>query len=71
MEIKNIFSNLSPLDHRYYLSNRDVHESLARVLSEEAAVRYQTAVEIALLKHLIPFALTDKKEIVRRGTSTI
>ncbi|MBN2353761.1 MAG: adenylosuccinate lyase [Spirochaetales bacterium] len=65
MEIKNIFSNLSPLDHRYYLSNRDVHESLGRVLSEEAAVTYQTAVEIALLKHLIPFAITDKKEITR------
>ena len=65
MELKNIFSNLSPLDHRYFLSNREEHEALARSLSEEGAVRYQTAVEIALLKHLIPFAFTDKKEIAR------
>ncbi|MBN1799851.1 MAG: adenylosuccinate lyase [Spirochaetales bacterium] len=56
MEKKNIFLNLSPLDHRYYLSNREVHEALGTYLSEEAAVRYCLKVEIALLKALIPYA---------------
>ncbi len=56
MEKKNIFLNLSPLDHRYYLSNREVHEALGIYLSEEASVRYCLKVEIALLKALIPFA---------------
>jgi adenylosuccinate lyase len=65
MELKNIFTNLSPLDHRYYLSERREHEALERSLSEDAAVRYQIAVEIALLKNLIPFAVEDKKEIAR------
>jgi adenylosuccinate lyase len=56
MEKKNIFLNLSPLDHRYYLSNREVHEALSTYLSEEAAIRYCLKVEIALLKALIPYA---------------
>jgi adenylosuccinate lyase len=56
MEKKNIFLNLSPLDHRYLLSNREVHEALGKYLSEEAAVRYCLKVEIALLKALVPFA---------------
>jgi adenylosuccinate lyase len=65
MELKNIFSNLSPLDHRYYLSNREEHEALGVYLSEEAAIRHCAAVEVALLTHLIPFAFTDPDEISR------
>jgi adenylosuccinate lyase len=56
MEKRNIFLNLSPLDHRYYLSNRELHEELAQYLSEDAAVGYCVKVEIALLKALIPLA---------------
>ncbi len=70
MEPRNIFLNLSPLDHRYYLSNREEHELLARYLSEEAGIRYCVSVEIALLKHLIPFAFSDKKEIDRLQKET-
>jgi adenylosuccinate lyase len=70
MESRNIFLNLSPLDHRYFLSNRKEHELLATYLSEEASIRYCVAVEIALLKHLIPFAFSDKKEIARLQKET-
>ncbi|MDR1893685.1 MAG: adenylosuccinate lyase [Spirochaetales bacterium] len=50
MEQKNIFSNLSPLDHRYYLANRELFDRLAAYLSEEASLRYCAAVEGALLR---------------------
>jgi adenylosuccinate lyase len=56
MEKKDIFLNLSPLDHRYYLANKIEHEELARFLSEEASLVYCLQVEIALLKGLIPYA---------------
>jgi adenylosuccinate lyase len=65
MELKNIFSNLSPLDHRYYLSNREEHEALGAYLSEEAAIRHCAAVEAALLSHLIPFVFSDQDDISR------
>jgi hypothetical protein len=48
MEARNIFKNLSPLDHRYYLSNRSLFENLSEYLSEEAVVRYCIKVESAL-----------------------
>jgi adenylosuccinate lyase len=47
---EDLFRNLSPLDHRYYLANKDLFEKLSDYLSEEAAVRYQIMVEAALLK---------------------
>lgn len=47
---RNVFLNISPLDHRYYLSNREVFDSLELYLSETAAIRYCIRVEIALLK---------------------
>jgi adenylosuccinate lyase len=56
MEKRNIYLNLSPLDHRYFIANRELHEALARYLSEDAAVGYCVKVEIALLKALIPLA---------------
>jgi adenylosuccinate lyase len=54
MEERNIFQNLSPLDHRYYLSNKKVYDALGQYLSEEALIRYCTRVEIALMKALLP-----------------
>ncbi len=59
MEARNIFKNLSPLDHRYYLSNRDLFESLSNYLSEEAVVRYCLKVEIALLKMHVKMNVSD------------
>lgn len=52
-ESRSIFQNLSPLDHRYYLENRDQFDLLANFLSEEAVVRYYAKVEVALLRQLI------------------
>ena len=54
MESRDIFRNLSPLDHRYYLSNKDLFNSLSDYLSEEATVNYSIRVEAALLEtHLL------------------
>ncbi|MBI9104083.1 MAG: adenylosuccinate lyase [Spirochaetales bacterium] len=50
METKNIFTNLSPLDHRYYLANRELFDDLARYLSEDASIKYCIKAEAALLK---------------------
>lgn len=50
MEARNIFLNLSPLDHRYYLSNRDLFDALALEISEEASIRSCARAEVALVK---------------------
>ncbi|MFW5797481.1 MAG: lyase family protein [Spirochaetota bacterium] len=47
---RNIFRNLSPLDHRYYLANRELFEGLSDYLSEDASVAYSVKVEAALLR---------------------
>lgn len=50
MEDKSIFRNISPLDHRYYLSNRKTFDELADYISEEASILYCIKAEAALLK---------------------
>lgn len=50
MHSRDIFRNLSPLDHRYWEANEAVFEALADRLSEEAQVRAQARVEVALLE---------------------
>lgn len=50
MRSRDIFRNLSPLDHRYWEANGPVFEALADRLSEEAQVRAQARVEVALLE---------------------
>ena len=52
---RDIFKNISPLDHRYFLANRETMEKLSLYLSEEAAIRYSIRVETALLKAHIDF----------------
>ncbi|MDR2629919.1 MAG: adenylosuccinate lyase [Spirochaetaceae bacterium] len=49
MEPRNIFRNLSPLDHRYSLSEEALYERLVPWLSEEAAVAAGVKAEIALI----------------------
>jgi adenylosuccinate lyase len=49
METRPIFESLSPLDHRYYLANRELFEKLGSFLSEEANVSFCLEAEIALL----------------------
>lgn len=50
MQTRNIFRNLSPLDHRYWEANVSLFEDLADYLSEEAQVRYCARAEAALIK---------------------
>ena len=47
---RNIFKNISPLDHRY--SRRDEFNDYSTYLSEESKVKYQAEVELALVKAL-------------------
>ena len=49
METIALFKNLSPLDHRYYLANRELFDALACYLSEEASIVYCIKAESALL----------------------
>jgi adenylosuccinate lyase len=49
METRDIFENLSPLDHRYWKANKDIFDSLSSILSEKAQVRWCARVEAALL----------------------
>lgn len=49
METRSIYDNISPLDHRYYESNRELFDALGIYLNEHAAVRYATKVECSLL----------------------
>ena len=53
MESRGIYLNLSPLDHRYSVSNPELFRALSATLAEEATVRYCARVEIALLKALL------------------
>jgi adenylosuccinate lyase len=49
METRDIFENLSPLDHRYWKANKEPFDSLSSILSEKAQVRWCARVEAALL----------------------
>ena len=64
METRNIFENLSCLDHRYSLSEADSFEGLSKYISEQAAIRSCAKCEAALVKaHLkIRGELTDELE---------
>lgn len=50
METRNIFENLSCLDHRYSLSEKEVFNKLSQYISEEASVRSCAKAEAALVK---------------------
>jgi adenylosuccinate lyase len=49
MEERGIFKNLSPLDHRYSISEQAVFDSLVPWLSEEASVAACVKAEDCLL----------------------
>jgi adenylosuccinate lyase len=53
VESRDIFANISPLDHRYSLSEPALFAALQTHLSEEASVRAAARVEAALLRALI------------------
>jgi len=50
MEARNIFSNISPIDHRYSLSESHVFNSMSDCISEQAAIISCARAEIALVK---------------------
>lgn len=50
METRNIFLNISPLDHRYSLSESSVFDTLSSCISEQAAIISCARAEIALVK---------------------
>ncbi|MDR2433265.1 MAG: adenylosuccinate lyase [Treponema sp.] len=50
METRDIFRNISPIDHRYSLSEQNVFEALTPWLSEEAALTACVKAEIALVR---------------------
>jgi adenylosuccinate lyase len=49
---RDIFLNLSPLDHRYYASNEPLFNQLAEYFSENAYIQYELKVEAALVRVL-------------------
>lgn len=62
MENRNIFENLSCLDHRYSISENEVFEKLSAYISEDAAVRSCARAEAALIKaHLSERGKLDSK----------
>ncbi len=62
METRNIFENISCIDHRYSLSEAEVFSGLSKYISEEASVRSCAKCEAALVKsHLkLRGKLTDE-----------
>jgi adenylosuccinate lyase len=50
METRNIFLNISPIDHRYSLSESSVFDKLSARISEQASVISCAKAEIALVK---------------------
>jgi len=49
MEARNVFCNISPIDHRYSISESSVFDSLVPWLSEEALIAACVKAEIALI----------------------
>ena len=62
METRNIFENISCIDHRYSLSEAEVFNGLSKYISEEASIRSCAKCEVALVKsHLkLRGKLTDE-----------
>jgi adenylosuccinate lyase len=49
---RDIFANISPLDHRYYTSNQALFGQLGEYFSENAYIKYELKVEAALARVL-------------------
>jgi adenylosuccinate lyase len=50
MHPHDMFRNISPLDHRYWASNKELFDRLSGYLSEDASVHYCAQAEVALVK---------------------
>ena len=72
MKSRSIFENISPLDHRYSLRTEE-YEQYQKYLSEEAKIKYQIKVEVALAKILAEYGICSKQvaEEIEKKSSTI
>lgn len=73
MQTHERFRSISPLDHRYYLANRELFERISEYLSEDAAVRQCVRVEAALLEELVSLLLPEDPTVgdYRRAIATL
>lgn len=74
MESRSIFLNISPLDHRYSLSEAKVFDDLSSFISEQAAIISCAKAETALIKAHLKMrgtldAETEKNSIRSHGQS--
>ena len=58
---RNIFYNLSPLDHRY--SRGDNFQLLSQYFSEEARFKWEARVELALIETLVEFEIAPSEAV--------
>lgn len=72
MKSRSIFENISPLDHRYSLRTEE-YEQYQEYLSEEAKIKYQIKVEVALAKILAEYGICSKEvaEEIEKKSYTI
>ncbi len=72
MKSRNIFDNISPLDHRYSLRT-EKYQQYQKYLSEEAKIKYQIKVEVALVKVLAEYEICSKQvaEEIEKKSSAI
>ena len=64
---RDIYENISPLDARYYKSNKSLMEELAKYLSENSVIKYQALVEIAMISVMERYGLApngSKEEMI-------
>lgn len=57
---RDIFLNISPLDGRYYRSNPELLDELSRYLSENSVIRYEAAVETAIIIVMERYGIVPK-----------
>ena len=71
MEAPDIFENISPLDHRYYLANKDLFDKLRSSLSEAASVRYCLLAEASLLRAHIQLNLNNDDNLLAEADDLV
>ncbi|MBI5554551.1 MAG: adenylosuccinate lyase [Elusimicrobia bacterium] len=65
-----IYESVSPLDYRYYGANKSLFQRLNQFVSEEAYIKYEVAVEVALVKVMARYNICsdqEAKEVEKAG----
>ena len=65
MENRSIYKNISPIDHRYYKSNKKLFDELSKYISEEAGISYCISVESALIKAHMENSKIAKRDFIK------